>query len=148
MKKIILPIICLMIIVGHMTGCVEEKKVEEKILIFGMSGDADKLDPADVTDGESISRMDNIFEGLVEYTAGGTDIQPALATSWNISDDGLNITLILRKNVTFHDGTEFNADAVVFSFENTKCSNDDKSSNVYRCNCKSDKRRKMGGRCF
>ena len=98
------------------SGCVEEEQVEEKVLIFGMSGDADKLDPADVTDGESISRMDNIFESLVEYTPGGTDIQPALATSWNISDDGLNITLDLRKDVKFHDGTDFNADAVVFSF--------------------------------
>ena len=116
MKKIILPLICLTVIISCMAGCVEEQVVE-KVLIFGMSGDADKLDPADVTDGESISRMDNIFEGLVEYIPGGTDIQPALATSWNISDDGLNITFDLRKNVKFHDGTDFNADAVVFSFE-------------------------------
>jgi len=117
MKKIILALLCLMLVISHITGCVEEEKVKEKILIFGMSGDADKLDPADVTDGESISRMDNIFESLVEYTSGGTDIQPALATSWNVSTDGLNITLNLRKNVKFHDGTDFNADAVVFSFE-------------------------------
>jgi ABC-type transport system substrate-binding protein len=117
MKKIFLPLLCLLLIISQMTGCVEEEKVEEKILIFGMSGDADKLDPADVTDGESISRMDSIFESLVEYTSGGTDIQPALATSWNVSSDGLNITLNLRENVKFHDGTDFNADAVVFSFE-------------------------------
>jgi peptide/nickel transport system substrate-binding protein len=117
MKKIILPLLCLILIISHMTGCVEEEKVQEKVLIFGMSGDADKLDPADVTDGESISRMDNIFESLVEYTPGGTDIQPCLATSWNTSSDGLNITLDLRKNVKFHDGTDFDADAVVFSFE-------------------------------
>ncbi|KYK23774.1 hypothetical protein AYK21_06420 [Thermoplasmatales archaeon SG8-52-2] len=84
MKKIILALLCLMLVISHITGCVEEEKVKEKILIFGMSGDADKLDPADVTDGESISRMDNIFESLVEYTSGGTDIQPALATSWRI----------------------------------------------------------------
>lgn len=99
------------------SGCTETTPAKEKILIFGMSGDADKLDPADVTDGESISRMDNIFESLVEYTPGGTDIQPSLATYWSISNDGLNITLDLRKNVKFHDGTDFNADAVVFSFE-------------------------------
>jgi len=117
MKKIILPFLCLILIISHMTGCVEEEQVQEKVLIFGMAGDADKLDPADVTDGESISRMDNIFEGLVEYVPGGTEIQPALATSWDISDDGLNITFDLRENVKFHDGTDFNADAVVFSFE-------------------------------
>jgi ABC-type transport system substrate-binding protein len=108
--------ICLTLIAASFSGCVEEE-TEEMILIFAMAGDADKLDPADVTDGESISRTDNIFESLVEYTAGGTDIQPALATSWDVSNDGLEITFDLRKNVKFHDGTDFNADAVVFSFE-------------------------------
>ncbi len=108
--------ICLTLIAASFSGCVEEE-AEEMVLIFAMAGDADKLDPADVTDGESISRTDNIFESLVEYTEGGTDIQPALATSWEVSNDGLDITFNLRKNVKFHDGTDFNADAVVFSFE-------------------------------
>jgi peptide/nickel transport system substrate-binding protein len=94
----------------------EEAKVTEQILIFGSSGDAVRLDPADVTDGESIQRIDNIFEGLVEYKPGSTVIQPALATSWEISDDGKEITFNLRRGVKFHDGTDFNADAVVFSF--------------------------------
>ncbi|MCJ2513627.1 MAG: ABC transporter substrate-binding protein [Candidatus Thermoplasmatota archaeon] len=107
--------ICLTLILTAFSGCVEEE-TEEMVLIFAMSGDADKLDPADVTDGESISRTDNIFESLVEYTAGGTDIQSALATSWDVSNDGLEITFDLRKDVEFHDGTDFNADAVVFSF--------------------------------
>jgi peptide/nickel transport system substrate-binding protein len=85
-------------------------------LVFGSSGDAVRLDPADVTDGESIQRMDNIFEGLVEYQAGSCKIQPCLATSWEASADGTEITFNLRKGVKFHDGTDFNADAVVFSF--------------------------------
>lgn len=85
-------------------------------LVFGSSGDVDRLDPADVTDGESIQRMDNIFEGLVEYEAGSVLIQPSLATSWEASADGTEIVFNLRKGVKFHDGTDFNADAVVFSF--------------------------------
>jgi peptide/nickel transport system substrate-binding protein len=85
-------------------------------LVFGSSGDVDRLDPADVTDGESIQRMDNIFEGLVEYEAGSVLIQPCLATSWEASADGTEIVFNLRKGVKFHDGTDFNADAVVFSF--------------------------------
>jgi len=85
-------------------------------LVFGSSGDASRLDPADVTDGESIQRMDNIFEGLVEYEAGSVLIQPCLATSWEASADGTEIVFHLRKGVKFHDGTDFNADAVVFSF--------------------------------
>jgi len=85
-------------------------------LVFGSSGDAVRLDPADVTDGESIQRMDNIFEGLVEYKAGNCEIQPCLATSWEASADGTEIVFHLRKGVKFHDGTDFNADAVLFSF--------------------------------
>jgi peptide/nickel transport system substrate-binding protein len=116
-KRIIAALFCGILVFGVFSGCVEEEPVEEMVLIFAMSGDADKLDPADVTDGESISRMDNIFEGLVEYEPGGTDIQPALATSWDVSEDGLNLTFTLRQGVEFHDGTDFNADAVIFSFE-------------------------------
>jgi len=85
-------------------------------LVFGSSGDVSGLDPADVTDGESIQRMDNIFEGLIEYEAGSTLIKPCLATSWEASADGTEIVFNLRKGVKFHDGTDFNADAVVFSF--------------------------------
>ena len=86
-------------------------------LVFGSSGDAVKLDPADVTDGESIQRMDNIYEGLVRYKAGSTEIEPCLATSWEISDDKKTITFHLRKGVKFHHGFgEMTADDVVFSF--------------------------------
>jgi ABC-type transport system substrate-binding protein len=116
-KAVVAAIICCtMLIAIFFSGCVQEE-TKEKILIFGSAGDADKLDPADVTDQESTSRTDSIFEGLVEYKQGSTEIQPCLATSWVISDDGLNITFNLRQGVKFHDGTDFNADSVVFSFE-------------------------------
>jgi len=88
------------------------------IFIFGSSGDAVRLDPADVTDGESIQRLDNIHEGLVRYKAGTTEIEPCLATDWDVSADKLTITFSLRKDVQFHHGYgEMTADDVVFSFE-------------------------------
>jgi ABC-type transport system substrate-binding protein len=89
----------------------------EMIFTFGSSGDAVKLDPADVTDGESIQRMDNIHEGLVMYKEGTTEIEPCLATDWEISADKKTITFNLRKGVQFHHGFgEMTADDVVFSF--------------------------------
>jgi len=84
--------------------------------VFATSGDATRLDPGDVTDNESMERMDNIFECLVGFKPGTTEIQPWLATSWDISSNGKEIVFHLRKGVKFHDGTDFNADAVVFSF--------------------------------
>ncbi|MFP4200489.1 MAG: ABC transporter substrate-binding protein, partial [Clostridia bacterium] len=45
------------------------------------------------------------------------EIEPALATDWEVSDDGTVTTFNLREDVTFHDGTPFNAEAVKFNFE-------------------------------
>jgi len=82
-------------------------------LVFAISVDVDQLDPGST----SVSQVvNNIFESLVKFKAGTTSIEPCLATSWEISADGKEITFHLRKGVKFHDGTDFNADAVVFSF--------------------------------
>ncbi len=85
--------------------------------IFGCAGDAYKLDPADATDGESFARTDSIFEGLVTYQRDNTLIRPCLAIYWVVTGGGTILTFFLRHNVTFHDGTAFNATAVVFSLD-------------------------------
>ncbi|TNF45971.1 ABC transporter substrate-binding protein [bacterium] len=87
-----------------------EEKGDGGTLVFGRGGDSVGLDPAYETDGNSFMVCDNIYEQLV-----ATDIEPGLATSWDISPDGLTYTFHLREGVNFHDGTPFNADAVVFS---------------------------------
>ena len=60
----------------------------------------------------------NIYEGLTRFTETGA-VVPALAESWEISDDGLTYTFKLRTGVTYHDGTDFNADDVVFALTRT-----------------------------
>ena len=84
-------------------------------LIFGRGGDSVGLDPAYETDGNSFMICDNVHEALVFYKEESTALEPGLASSWSISPDGLTYTFKLRKGVKFHDGTPFNADAVVFS---------------------------------
>jgi ABC-type transport system substrate-binding protein len=84
-------------------------------LVFGRGGDSVGLDPAYETDGNSFMICDNVFEALVEYKDESTELDPLLATSWEVSPDGLTYTFKLRHGVKFHDGTPFNADAVVFS---------------------------------
>jgi peptide/nickel transport system substrate-binding protein len=56
--------------------------------------------------------MQQVLETLVAIDEQG-HLQPLLAESWNISPDSLTYTFVLRKGVTFHDGTPFNASAVV-----------------------------------
>lgn len=86
-------------------------------LIFGRQGDSVSLDPANVTDGESLRVTRQVYDALLDYSEKDTSIRPALATSWENSADGLTWTFKLRKNVKFHDGTPFNAEAVKFNFD-------------------------------
>lgn len=84
-------------------------------LVFGRGGDSVGLDPAYETDGNSFMIGDNVFEALVFYKDESVELEPGLAESWTISPDGLTYTFKLRRGVTFHDGTPFDANAVVFS---------------------------------
>lgn len=60
--------------------------------------------------------QDMIFEPLVEYKRGGK-LVPGLAESWTVSEDGKKITFKLRPNVTFTDGTSWDADAAIWNLE-------------------------------
>lgn len=90
---------------------------EPKILVFGRGGDSVSLDPARATDGESFKVTQNVFETLLNFGDKDTTINEGLATKWEPSEDGLTYTFTLREGVKFHDGTDFNAEAVVKNFE-------------------------------
>ncbi|MHA7580089.1 ABC transporter substrate-binding protein [Paenibacillus vandeheii] len=85
-------------------------------MIMGRGGDSVALDPAIVTDGESLKIGHQVFDSLLDYKEGGTEVVPGLAESWEISADGLKYDFKLKSGVKFHDGTDFNAEAVVFNF--------------------------------
>ncbi|SMC64738.1 ABC transporter substrate-binding protein [Papillibacter cinnamivorans] len=86
-------------------------------LIFAQGADPRGLDPAMVDDGESSKVIVNIYEGLLKYAKDSTALEPCLAESWDVSDDGLVYTFHLRQGVKFHDGTDFNAEAVKVNVE-------------------------------
>ena len=66
---------------------------------------------------EGLLVTNNVYEGLLRYKPDSTDIEPALAESWSVSDDGLQYTFKLRSGVKFHDGTTLSADDVIKSFD-------------------------------
>ena len=98
----------------------DKKSNVPQVLVFGRGGDSVSLDPAIVTDGESAKVTINIYETLVNFGEQDTTIHPGLAESWEVSEDGLTYTFKLRQGVKFHDGTDFNAEAVVKNFERWK----------------------------
>jgi peptide/nickel transport system substrate-binding protein len=70
----------------------------------------------DETDGESLRACEQVLEALLAYEVGGTEVQPALATSCEPNDDLTVYTCNLRSGVTFHDGSAFDANDVVMSW--------------------------------
>src|SRR2546422_935151 len=74
------------------------------------------LDPATALEGTLPLIAHQVFDTLVAYHEGTTDVEPALATRWSVSRDGLTWSFTLRDGVRFHDGTPLTSAEVVASF--------------------------------
>jgi peptide/nickel transport system substrate-binding protein len=85
-------------------------------LTIAISVDPQTLDPHRNSASSNTIFMHALFDHLIERSPDGT-LYPGLATDWEVADDGVTWTLNLRDDVTFHDGTPFNAEAAVYSFE-------------------------------
>ncbi|PVB59367.1 ABC transporter substrate-binding protein [Labrenzia sp. 011] len=87
------------------------------VLVVGQIAEPKSLDPHAVTAVNDFRILVNLYDGLVRYKDGTLEVEPSLAESWTISDDGKTYTFKLREGVTFHDGSPFNAEAVKFNFD-------------------------------
>ena len=85
--------------------------------VFGAAGAPKNFDPIWNDDGESFRPARQMFDTLITYKQGTTELEPGLATQWESSPDGKTWTFTLREGVKFHDGTDFNAEAVCFNFD-------------------------------
>ena len=84
-------------------------------LVYGSGGQPVNLEPGNITDGNSLIVQQQIYNRLLEFKPGTTELAPALATEWSSTPDGKTWTFKLRSGVKFHDGTPFDAAAVVFN---------------------------------
>lgn len=107
-----------------LAGCAESERPSEgddfnrdAQMIFGTAGEAIALDPTYASDGESIRVARQIYDTLIMLDPGTTDIVGGLAETWEPNEDGTVWTFNLRSGVKFHDGTDFNAEAVCVNFE-------------------------------
>ncbi|SDE71726.1 peptide/nickel transport system substrate-binding protein [Blastococcus fimeti] len=91
-------------------------------LIIGMESEADVLDPPRTGSWVTTRVTRQMYEGLIDEDLSKSSdevpippLRPALAESWEVSDDGLVYRFHIRPDVTFHDGTELDAEAAAFN---------------------------------
>ncbi len=88
---------------------------ERTNFIFVRPQEIVSLDPALVTESQSGFIIRNVYSRLVDIAYDGTSVEPDLAESWEVSDDGMVYTFHLRPDVKFHDGSTLAASDVVYS---------------------------------
>ncbi len=88
----------------------------EAVLIAAQGSEPDQLDPHMTSAYASFQVLENVYDTLVQPAA-DLSMEPALAESWEISDDNLTWTFTLRSGVKFHNGRDLVAQDVVYSFE-------------------------------
>jgi peptide/nickel transport system substrate-binding protein len=106
-----------LLVVAVASGSTDKADQSSTTLVFGAAADPVVLDAALISDGESFRVVYQITETLVGLKPGTTKIVPLLARSWKTSANGKTWTFTLRRGVTFHDGTPFNAAAVCANFD-------------------------------
>jgi peptide/nickel transport system substrate-binding protein len=113
-------LVLLLLVIVVSAGCavpfLQTKTVGGGTFVVALDGPVLTLDPAQITELSSARVAAQIYETLVQYNSTTGAVEPLLAESWSVSDNGLVWTFVLRRGVTFHDGTPLNADAVVQNF--------------------------------
>jgi peptide/nickel transport system substrate-binding protein len=95
-------------------------EAEKNVFVYAIQPSFPDIDPSVSFSDDSVVTS-NTYETLVFYNPPGSEevLSPSLATSWESSEDGLIWTFHLREGVKFHDGTDFNAEAVKYSIDRT-----------------------------
>src|SRR2546421_8536061 len=113
-------VLAIVMMVASLTGCSTGRGVDlgegaAGSLVAAIAGEPDQLDPQKTSAYFSFEVLENVFDTLVQPDA-NLEMRPALAESWTVSPDQLAWTFHLRHGVTFHDGSPFTADDVVYSY--------------------------------
>lgn len=87
-------------------------------LVWDIAAGPQYVDPVMGTSAQAnVMVLQNVYERLVWYDGPGTQPIPWLATGWEVKDGGRRFIFKLRKGIKFHDGSDFDATAVKFSFD-------------------------------
>jgi peptide/nickel transport system substrate-binding protein len=98
-------------------GSLSARAADKDTLVIASGADAVTLDPGVSFDGQSVLLWRGVYEGLLKYEGGTTEIIPNLAESYNISTDKLTYTFKIRQGIKFSDGETLDAAAVKFNID-------------------------------
>jgi peptide/nickel transport system substrate-binding protein len=115
-EKVVTEVVEVEMVVTATPEAAEAEAGEETTVVIGMPSGFDILDP-NVTTFTRVGRITMpMTDQLIWQTEVGKFV-PGLATEWSVNEDATEYTFKLRDDVTFHDGTPFNAEAVKFTFD-------------------------------
>lgn len=108
--------VALATVIMALGGFTERGQAQDNAIVWARDGDIDSLDPHRAT--STLSRMTwyQIYDSLLEFDPQGK-IVPALASDWNVSDDGKEVTFTLNEGILCHDGAPFTSADVVYTAE-------------------------------
>jgi peptide/nickel transport system substrate-binding protein len=123
-KMVIVGVLIIVIVVAGVAGyylMAPQAKMKDTLIIGTTDSVETCIDPARAYDFFGWEIVQSLGCPLVEYKAGATgsatDLIPSLATSWTVSDDGLQWTFNLRQGVKYDDNSEFTAEDVKYTFD-------------------------------
>ncbi|MDX0635002.1 ABC transporter substrate-binding protein [Sinorhizobium medicae] len=115
MRNLLLAGVCAAALMGNPAFADDIKQGGEMTVTY--KDDVSTLDPAIGYDWQNWSMIKSLFDGLMDYVPGTTELRPDLAEAYEISGDGKIFTFKLRQGVKFHNGRELTAEDVKYSIE-------------------------------
>lgn len=101
---------------GNISQAKSDTKSADNDLVIAIEGSVSSLDPANIGDTNAIAATRGMYETLVRFNE-EQQMEGLLAESWEVSEDSLTYTFHLKEGVKFHDGTDFNSEAVKKNYD-------------------------------
>ncbi len=109
--------LCLMLLMLSVLACQNKGSKSGTTIYYNIGGEPTTISPLSGSDGYTTAVHSYIFESLLTNDLDSYEWKPALATEWKVSDDKRTFEFKLREGVKWHDGTEFTAEDVKYSYD-------------------------------